>query len=589
MVISVQQMAAIALLSAFLCTATSAENTISPLPLKSNLLSAPRGEIHIITNTQRQGTKSSIRGLTAILQQHKKINLWALDENNHIQPLSIELSLAAVSEKKSVLDLFSLISKQVHNKKTPGHIFILFDEQSPVSAISNDQYKQLSPFVKNFQKNNIHISTIHLGSSEKNAHLGALTTATNGRYKTVKNIESLEKEFLNLISSALILNYLPLHDNLARIDKNTDQVTFLLFSADKNLPPQFIPPQGKKFSQYNYPDNVSWQQEKNFDIIRINKPTRGTWQIDTQLSSHNKAIIKSSFLVEISPLPFHFLARSVHTLSIKLTQSGQPITASKILEHVAVKVTMENQHGKVKTWFPMDNGRNGDDKASDGIYSLPLNQALSPGQHNLNIEVDGYLFQRQINTAISVIMNPAEFFNHLSRDQSQHIITVVPYMKLINPETMTVTATVINAGREHQELQLNRSNAFEWQLTLDNTPETSPYTVEINIAASTYKGQSQSVWLGPVTIGKKQALPAKKTAMKPHHGTVEPDHLETKPATSTDKKNTALQNTPNRVMAAVQLILINLLLGILVIVTLSIWSAHNRKWIYKVKGMLSYD
>jgi len=583
-------MTAIVWLSTLLCIVTLVANATSPPSpvLKNETLFVSTDEIHIITNTQRQGTKSSISGLASILQQHTKIHLWALDENNYIQPLLLKHSSIS-AEKKSLLDLFSLVSKEVHNKKISSHIFILFDEQSPIPAISNDQYKKLSPFIKGFQKNNINISTLHLGLSEKNAYLGALTTATNGRYQTIKNIENLEKEFLNLISSALTLNYLPLHDNLVRVDKNTEQVTFLLFSIDKHLPPQFIPPQGKRFSQYNYPDNVRWQQEKNFDIIRINKPARGTWQIDTQLNSHNKAIIESSFLVETSPVPLHFLARSAHTLSIKLTQSGQHITASKVLEHVVVKVTMEKQNGKIQTWFPMDNGRNGDDKASDGIYALQLNQALSPGQHNLSIEVDGYLFQRQVNTVISVIMNPAEFFNHLSKDQSQHIITVVPYVKLLNPETMTVTAAVINAGREHQELQLNRSNVFEWQLALENTPETSPHTVEINIAATTYEGRSQSVWLGPVTIGKKNVLPAQKTAIQRLPEGVDSDHLETKQETSTDKKNTAIHSTPNWVIAAIQLILINLFLGMLVIVTLSIWSTYNRKWIYTIRGMLSYD
>jgi len=272
-----------------------------------------------------------------------------------------------------LLGLFSDINKQAHKQKVSSPIFILFDEQSSIPMISNDDYNKISPLIKNFQKSNINISTIHLNYTEKNAHLGALTTATNGRYQAVKNIERLEEKFLDLISSALILNYLPLYDNLARIDKHTDQIIFLVFGVDKNLPARFIPPQGKSFSQYNYPDNVSWLQEKNFAIIRINKPSRGTWQIDTQLNSYNKAIIKSSFLAEINPVPLHLFARSAHTLSIKLAQSGQHITAPKILDHVAIKVTMKNTKGKVQTWFPMDNGHNGDDKAGDGIYSLQLN------------------------------------------------------------------------------------------------------------------------------------------------------------------------------------------------------------------------
>ncbi|VAW86608.1 hypothetical protein MNBD_GAMMA16-2141 [hydrothermal vent metagenome] len=584
MVIGIQRMTAIALLGTLLlCIVTLVANAASPTSLKNDTLSASMDEIHIITNTQRQGTKSSIGVLAGILQQHKKIKLWALDENNHIQSLLVEHS-TTFPEKKGLLDLFSDINKQAHKQKISNHIFILFDERSSIPMISNDDYNKVSPLIENFQKSNINISTIHLGYTEKNAHLGALTTATNGRYQTIENIERLEEKFLDFISSALILNYLPLYDNLVRIDKNTDQVTFLLFSIDKNLPPRFIPPQGKIFSQYNYPDNVSWLQEKNFDIIRIDKPSRGTWQIDTQLNSHNKAIIKSPFLTEINPVPLHFFARSAHTLSIKLTQSGQHITNPKVLDHVAIKVAMKNQDSKIQTWFPMDNGHNGDDEAGDGIYSLQLNQALSPGQHNLSIDIDGYLFQRQINTAINVIREPAEFFHHLSADTSQYLITVVPYAKLLNLETMTVTATVINAVHEHQELRLSRSNAFEWQVTLDNNPETSPYTVEINIAATTYNGKSQSIWLGPVTIGEKQVLPSKKIALKNYS-----EKINAKKETLIDSEKAAIHNTPNRVISAIQLILINLLFGMLVIATIFICSAHNRKWRHTLRVMLSYD
>jgi len=68
MVIGIQRMTAIALLGALLGIVTLAANATSTTSPNNDALSASIDEIHIITNTQRQSTKSSISMLAGILQ-----------------------------------------------------------------------------------------------------------------------------------------------------------------------------------------------------------------------------------------------------------------------------------------------------------------------------------------------------------------------------------------------------------------------------------------------------------------------------------------------------------------------------------------
>ncbi len=592
-----------ALLSALLCIAAP---NVKATSQKSDTRPASLDELHIITNTQLHSTKSSIASLASILQQHKKINFWNLTKNHALT--SVELSrfsekindskqnLFPAPDKKSLFDLFSSISKQAQQQKTVRHIFIIFDAHSPVPILTNEEYNSISPLIKKFQENNISISTIHLGStsSGKNFQLHALTTATNGRYQSIVNIEKLEKEFLSLISFSLQLNYLPFHDNLVRIDNNTDKISFLLFGTDKNLPIQFIPPQEEKFNQYNYPDNVHWLQEKNFKIIHIDKPEKGTWQINAQSHPMDRAVITSALQIEINPVPLQLFPHSAQILSIRLTQENRHITAPKILDHVVIKVTMLSTQDAEQTWFPMDNGRNGDRLAGDGIYSVQLSDALLAGQYYLKIDVDGHLFQRQLNTSLNVVAKPFEFFNILSNDASKHTITVVPYAKLIHAETTTITASITTANGEQKEIRLNRKNNFEWQLALANTPELSPYIVELNIATITYRGRSLSIWLDPMIVGQQPTQIRKKVTHK-HHDLIDHDNLTTSPDTliknnkgsSRDeeiKSSSSVWTTP-----AVQLVLINFLLLTFILITFHFWRRYNKKWIYKLKGMLSYD
>ncbi|NOY73383.1 MAG: hypothetical protein GXP14_13620 [Gammaproteobacteria bacterium] len=594
-----------ALLSALLYIVAPNVNATSQ---KNDTRPASLDELHIITNTQLHSTKSSIASLASILQQHKKINFWNLTKKQTLT--SVELghfseqtrkskqSPFSSPNKKSLFDLFSFISKQEKQQKTVRHIFIVFDEHSPVPILTNKEYNSISPLIKRFQENNISISTIHLGStsSAKNFHLHALTIATNGRYQSIANIEKLEKEFLNLISFSLKLNYLPFHDNLVRIDNNTDKISFLLFGTNKNLPIQFIPPQEEKFNQYNYPDNVHWLQEKNFEIIHIDKPEKGTWQIDAQSHPMDKAIISSAFQVEINSIPLQLFPHSAQTLSIKLTQENKHITAPKILDHVVIKVTMLSTQGTEQTWFPMDNGRNGDKQADDGIYGVQLSDALLAGQYHLKIDVDGHLFQRQINTSLNVVTKPFEFFILLSEDASQHTITVVPYAKLIHAETTTITASITSASGKQKEIRLNRKNNFEWQLALDNTPELSPYVVELNIATITYKGKSLSIWLDPMTVGQKPTQ-IRKTVTHKHHDLIDHDNSITSADTLIENNKGSILSSDEKIESTplvwitpeIQFVLINFLLLMLILITFHFWSRYDKKWIYKLRGMLSYD
>lgn len=81
-----------------------------------------------------------------------------------------------------------------------------------------------------------------------------------------------------LLASAFVYaeeSSMTLLDNRFRVDPTIEQITFVVYRAERSRPVVLVRPDGKKYYAWRKPDNVRWYQEPAMDIISIDKPMPG--------------------------------------------------------------------------------------------------------------------------------------------------------------------------------------------------------------------------------------------------------------------------------------------------------------------------
>ncbi len=570
---------------------------------------APQRVLHIILDTHYSVDTSettqaidirALRLISGTLPPSAHVQLWHYQAQSltplkpvytiqaHERPMSRTTASIALSSP-SLLDAIDHLLSNIQKPNTQNDIILITPNNEESLRLDAPETAHIA---NQLIKTQTRFSVLQQSDTTPSPLYKLLTTISHGWHKSITHTEVLEQAFINFLERFVNLDYIPLHETLMKIDPSINEVTLILFKDKQENQIEIIPPLESPFSHFNTPENVKWLQTQTFDLININKPSKGTWQIFTENHHNNRIIIDSTLQLKVNKFNSLLPSHSFQSLDISLTQNKQRVTNPEIMNYVAVKVTQLKDNLEHYAWFPSDNGKNGDLKAKDGLFSVPLRETLEDGEYTFLIDLDGKKFQRQLRRNVIVSKDLAWIHQEYSPSDHLHTLYIIPHTRLIKPESILINASVLYDDETLEQIAIQRTNNYAWTAKLQ-----SAKNIEINIAGTRPSGKTISIWLPVITLHKAESktVPNPIDSKTQHSSNIAENEtiVTIKNAHTHLNTHTAAPGitlTPiSTIMLIFQLILVNSLVASACFFGYRSWKKRENTWHKKLEGQLSYD
>ncbi len=541
----------------------------------------------------------ALLALTSLLSRDIQTTVWRFNEDNVTQIAPFALGNNGPSDGNrgakqfrfnGLIDTLTTITERGFVTERVGrrHVVLISgsveDSDNGWTVAESRQNTRLIDVVSRLQSADASVMAIDLHKGSDQPLLQTLAAATGGTYRRSSPGKDLETTFLHTLEQTTALDYLPLHDNLMRIDDSVTTATLLLFRDDPSLEFQLIPPFADEFTQVTAPDNVQWQQKPHYELITIRRPKVGTWQIDAPLNPDNRAVVTTNLHVAVTPLERNISVRSNQTLTIQLIRNNVRVTEKATLDNVALQVIQKGNDKPNHEWYPLDDGRNSDSKRGDGIYTVVLSNSLTAGSHELIVDLEGRTFQRQHRQFIDVHKDPVWMDTTLLPSEGHYVVSIIPRIAMLDPESLIISAFVNDPSGKKWETVVPRLNLYEWRLGVKTHEGRQPYRLELNVAGTSSDGKAVSVWLASLDLGQSSRVRADEISHSDDVATLSEKAEQQKPATEPPSGS-----YPNRIGTVLQLVAVNTLLLTVLYFGMRRWRRGNENWLAEIRGALTND
>ncbi len=335
------------------------------------------------------------------------------------------------------------------------------------------------------------VHTIALSDNADHELLKALSMATDGWYRQADTAEDLQRIFLHLFEQSTNRDTVPLADNQFSIDESVEEMTVLAFRKPGSAATKLQLPDGSTIGQTQQTDRIRWLHENSFDLITIDKPVPGQWQINAELDPDNRVMVVTDMQLQTSDLPNNVLVGEQFDFEARLTEQGEVITRPAFLKLVDGQLVRQKASGQTE----LSLNRNTD----EAVYRATLGTGFEAGRNDVIVTMKSDTFERQRRQSINVIAAPISVeTTQLEQAARSHRIEVEADNELINPESLSISALLRAQGGEEWPYEMLKTEDNRWRLTLTDLEPSQDYNLSLQLRGSTPEGRQ--VFLQPETI-----------------------------------------------------------------------------------------
>lgn len=325
------------------------------------------------------------------------------------------------------------------------------------------------------------IHTIALSSASDHELMEQLSAATDGWYEQVDTADTLDRVFLRLFEQSAPADTLPLKNNRFTVDESITDMTVLVFRNDEERPLHIIEPGGEHYSAADHPRNIKWMPETGYDLVTIERPSRGEWRIDAEQDPDNRVTVVTNLRLEVNRFPAHILATEFPTVHAQLRYQSTENARPDFLEWMDFKMHHQAREAEERTTISLqDEGLPPDVEAGDGIYSNSLGTHLIPSIHELLIVADGGTFSREYRQWVRVHENAIEVDVDVVEDASEPVaykLNVHAEAALLNTGSLRVR--MFKPGEDGDGTMIPKVDHDDWGIELPAHFEGSAIEVSI--------------------------------------------------------------------------------------------------------------
>lgn len=359
------------------------------------------------------------------------------------------------------------------------------------TATQASRQRILDKLVPRLKALQITVHTIALSDNADHELLKALAMATDGWYRQADTAEDLQRIFLHLFEQSTNRDTVPLADNQFSIDKSVEEMTVLAFRKPGSAATELQLPDGSTIGQSQQSDSIRWLHENSFDLITIEKPTPGQWQINAELDPDNRVMVVTDMQLHTSDLPNNVLVGEQFDFEARLTEQGEVITRPAFLNLVNGNLVRQKASGQAELSLNR--------KPDEAVYRAILGTGFEAGRNDVIVTMKSDTFERQRRQSINVIAAPISVdTTQLEQPARSHRIEVEADASLINPESLSISALLRAQSGEEWPYEMLKIEDNRWRLTLTDLEPAQDYNLSLQLRGSTPEGRQ--VFLQPETI-----------------------------------------------------------------------------------------
>jgi len=431
-----------------------------------------------------------------MLVPHREANdAWKLEaerQSNQIHSYGLFTNIEQALNKATA-------NQKGDNPKYRRSVILLSDGLVDVSTNEETNKKSrqriLDDIVPRLKKANVSVHTIALSDTADHALLRSISLATDGWYEQVDTAESLQRVFLHLFEKAAKRDTVPLLENNFKIDDSVTEMTLLVFRREGTRETTLVAPDQSRVSIQDKPNTVRWHSEDNYDLITIDNPTSGAWQIDADIDPDNRVMIVTDLKLQSTDFPNNILIGETFDFDASLTEKSEIIVRQDFLELVDAQLSEESEIA-----YPIETSLNG--AQVEGVYRSHVGEMFQPGRNDVVITFKSTTFERQRRQSINVVETPFDINVEqlLDADTRTHRITLKPDFDLIKADNLTIAAMLTAEDGSEWSYDVMKASDREWQLTLADLESGQEYVVALQIRGETVKDRSLFLTPEPITL-----------------------------------------------------------------------------------------
>ncbi|WP_250885896.1 TIGR03503 family protein [Shewanella jiangmenensis] len=203
--------------------------------------------------------------------------------------------------------------------------------------------------------------------------------------------------------------------NRFRIDHMVESMTLVVQREYGSAPVVVILPDGSKWYANRHPDTVKWTDGVTGDIISIEHPQPGPWQLTGRVVEGSTLKMLSKLSVEIDPLPQPLFQGERVKIFARLMGDNERLRMPGLDYLVEWTARFESNHqpgdenfaaGTITVGSYKDDGEALDEAPDDGVFTGKINLSQPWGHYKFMVRARNNVFEREQETEIVLSPHP---------------------------------------------------------------------------------------------------------------------------------------------------------------------------------------
>lgn len=292
--------------------------------------------------------------------------------------------------------------------------------------------------------------------------------------------QTAEKNRLIELIDSPIGQQIPVADERFRIDYAVEEVTLAFFREPDTAPVVITLPDGSKWYANRYPtDKVRWSSGHDYDIIRVEEPMPGPWQVSGRVRPESRVMVVSD--IQFHPTPFPPLVFFGEQLKLtgELTQGGSKIDQRDFRSVIRLELFFQSTNDpqydnfgqpQVRVGEFLDDGRQMDEVPRDGVFTGQFNLDLAEGEYVPRYQVKTPLHERSFEASpILVRRAPVRSKVVVARLEGElHELTFEVDEEYIHIDDIVIHGRISYPNGERQEINISTAQGDSLTLPIPN-------------------------------------------------------------------------------------------------------------------------
>lgn len=382
------------------------------------------------------------------------------------------------------------------------HVILLTDgmvdvsKQATVNTASRERI--LENELARLKASGAKIHTIALSANSDRELMTTLAESTEGWAEQIDEAAFLQRIFLHIFEQAASPDSIPLLDNRFEVDKSISEMTLLVFHKHGAEPLQLVNPAGEIIQHSSHPVSIHWRAESGYELVTVNNPANGTWQINSDPDPDNRVLIVTDIKLGLDRLPTKMLTNESLILNAHITERGQLLQREDFLNLLRAELVVSGSHVDAPTIFPIPLDPQQFRFTIEHVIEWP------PGDYEFVVRIDGGTFQRERRSKIRIHETPIMFSSNLAGDGLTTEILILVDKERVDLESLMGLLMVTKPDGTNELFDFPVFSSGEAFLTIA-TPVNGTYKIEPWVLGRSTNGRKLNVKTKPllseVTLG----------------------------------------------------------------------------------------